>query len=443
MKGESSNGVKIATILLSAIAAGLAGLLLYQSQTSQALPGCDGGSACDTVLSSKWSLWFGIPVSLLALANYTAMFAAAVSHDPRDKKPQLSITLTLAVTAFAALAAAVWFIAVQVIEIGAMCKYCMGTHAVGVAAAVLCLVTVTPRVELKHLMSATAAAMLLIGVMIVGQVMGEAPEGPDALITYADEIPLPEPDINSAAAFDPLSPDPLSPVTPPPVNNPRPEPEPAKPVVSDGATTKKTTPSAGPRIVKLNGGRMEFDTTAMPIIGDPHAPKIVAVLYDYRCSHCRETRKMLEKTKSKYGSELAILCVPTPLSSKCNRFIRQYIPNNRYSCDLAKVSLAFWQVSSDKWTQFDKLLYSSEDHHSPARSQIAAGKLVKEKDLTKQLRDGWADEQIKKNVLYYATAAKAAGEAVLPMIISEHGIMAGTPKHPLDIEDLIEGRRRK
>ncbi len=441
MKDASSNSVKIATVLLSAIAAGLAGLLLYQSQTHQALPGCDGGSACDTVLSSKWSLWFGIPVSLLALANYTAMFAAAISHDPKDKKPQLSITLTLAVSAFATLAAAAWFVSVQVIAIGAMCKYCMGTHAVGVAAAVLCLVTVTPRIELKQLMSATAAAMVLVGVMIVGQVMGEAPAGPDALITFADDTPLPEPGLQAPAAYGPLGVDPLAvDPLPPKINAPLPDPTPVQPTLEPTPTTPP--PTAGPRIVKLNGGRMEIDTTAVPIIGDPHAPIILAVLYDYRCSHCRDTRKMLEKTKSRHGNKLAILCLPTPLSSKCNRLIRQYNPNNRYSCDLAKVSLAFWKVDPDQWAEFDKLMYSSEDHHSPARSQIAAGKMVKDKDLTKELRGEWVDEQIKQDVLYYAAAAKSSGNSMLPILISTHGIMNGTPKHPLDIDDLINGKRR-
>lgn len=447
MKATSSNKVKIATVLLSALAAGLAGLLLYQSHTSEALPGCDGSSSCDEVLSSKWSLWFGIPVSLLALANYTAMFASALSLDTNDRKPQLSITLTMALTAFTAIAAAVWFIFVQVVAIGAFCIYCMGTHAVGVTAAVLCLVIVKPRVDIKPLMSSAAAALVLIGAMVAGQLLSEAPPAPDARVTFADEVPPPAPDFDTNTTYDPLGPDPLAsdPITPT-VSDPLPAPaetltpEPVAPVVKPSAT--KAAPPDGPRIVKLNGGRIELDTTALPIIGDPHAPTVIAVIYDYRCSHCRDTRKMLEKTKRAHGNKLAILCLPTPLSSKCNRLIRQYNPNNRYSCDLAKISLAFWRTAPDKWAEFDKLLYSSEEHHTPARSQIAAGKIVKDKDLTRELREDWVDEQISRDISVYAAAAKSVRDSTLPMIITAHGVMNGTPRHLLDIDDLINGKRK-
>ena len=441
MKAGSSNSMKIATVLLSAMAAGLAGLLLYQSQTHDALPGCDGGSGCASVLSSKWSLWFGIPVSLLALANYTAMFAAALSFVPRDKKPQLPITLTLAVTAVAAIAAAVWFIAVQVVAIGELCKYCMGTHAVGVAAAVLGLWAVTPRVQMKQLVSAGVAALLLIGVMITGQLLGDPPAAPDAVITFADDVTAVLPKIDDTSVGDPLGPAPL--VTDPLL------PKAGDPLTRAGSVKQvdippidKATPADGPRIVKLYGGRIEIDTTKVPIIGDPHAPVVLAVLYDYRCSHCRDTRVMLEKTKQKHGDKLAIVCLPTPLSSKCNRLIRRYNANNRYSCDLAKVSLAFWKVAPEKWAEFDKLMYSSEEHHTPARSQIAAGKMIKDKDLTKALRESWADEQISRDITMYATAGKASGKTTLPMLISIHGIMTGTPNHPLDIDDLLAGKHR-
>ncbi len=436
MNITSSQRVKLATVLLCGLAVGLAGLLLYQSQTQQALLGCDGGSGCDTVLSSQWSLWFGIPVSLMAMGLYTAMFAAALARDTQVKRPQPAATLTMAVAAFAAIAAALWFISVQIFIVGALCKYCMATHAAGVAASVLCLKVALPRLQTKALASASVASFVLVGILIAGQVLGDPPQAPDALIKFAD-VPTPQTDMTGVSpyvSYDPLSIDPL------PIPS---DPTPTTPKITPTAESETAPSPTGPRIIKLNGNRVEIDTTIVPIIGDPHAPIILAVLYDYTCSHCRDTRKMLEKTKRKYGDKLAIICLPTPLNKKCNRLVKRYSSHNRYACDLAKISLAFWKIAPDKWAEFDQQLYSNPDILTPARARIAAGKFVKDKDLVKAMKDPWIDKQIARDVNMYANTAKATGSTALPMLVAQYGAMNGTPQHPLDIDDLLRGKRRQ
>lgn len=445
MNTASSQRVKVATILLAALAAGLAGLLLYQSQSSQALPGCDGGSGCDTVLSSKWSLWLGIPVSLLAMLVYTAMLAAAVARDPSVKRPQPAATATMALTAIAAIAAALWFVGVQVVAIGALCKYCIATHAVGVTAAALCLTVALPQLKQKALASTALAAFGLTTILIAGQLIGEAPERPEALVNFADDI-IPEPEFEDPSPYISFGPTPIDPLLGTPDDNalPKPETPDAKPIVSPNPATETVTPASttGPRLVKLYGGKLEVDSTSVPIVGDPYAPKVMVILYDYTCSHCRDTRTMLERTKSKHGNNLAILCLPTPLNKRCNPMVKHNSAHNKYACDLARISLAFWKIAPDKWAEFDKQLYSNEDILTPARARIAAGRLVKDKDLAKALKDPWIDQQILRDVSMYANAAKATGNAALPMLITDQGAMNGSPKHPLDIDDLINGKRR-
>jgi uncharacterized membrane protein len=442
MNATSSKRVKVATVLLSGLAVALAGLLLYQSQTHQALPGCDGGSGCDTVLSSKWSLWFGVPVSLLAMGLYATMFSAALAYDTKRNNPQSAVTWTMAVTAFAAVAAALWFISIQVFAIGALCKYCMATHTIGIAASALCLMIALPTLQTKALASTAAASLLLVGVMVAGQFLGEPPPAPDAIIKFADNMGN-DTGINDALpdAYDPLPIEPLPALEPTP-----PDPKPTAenintPTAIISPSNPDTPEPTGPRIIRLNGNRIEIDTTIVPIIGDPNAPIIIAILYDYTCSHCRDTRKMLEKTKRKYGDQLAILCLPTPLNSRCNRLVKRYSSHNRYSCDLAKISLALWKIAPDKWAQFDKQLYSNEELLTPARARIAAGKLVKDKDLVKAMKDPWVDQQIARDVNMYANTAKATGSTAIPMIVSQYGAMNGTPQHPLDIDDLIKGKK--
>ena len=53
-------------LLPAAIALGISGYLSYASLTSSDIAGCSGGQVfdCGHVLSTKWSKWFGVPVSL-------------------------------------------------------------------------------------------------------------------------------------------------------------------------------------------------------------------------------------------------------------------------------------------------------------------------------------------------------------------------------------------
>lgn len=439
MNIASSTRAKVATVLLCGLAAGLSALLLYQSQTTDPLPGCGGGSGCDAVLSSKWSLWFGIPVSLMAMGVYTAMLAAVVARDPRMKRPQHAATAVMALCAIAAIAAALWFVSVQLFVINALCKYCLATHAAGVAASVLCLMVALPSLPVRALVSASAGALVLVGVLIAGQVLGEAPQAAAPLVQFVTDPPIEPalPDVLPSAPIDPLLADPFQTLAPIP-------PKPAPSTPAKNITGNQDTPApGGPRLVKLYGGRLVIDTAEIPIVGNPNAPNVLAILYDYTCSHCRDTRKMLEQTKKKYGDDLVILCLPTPLNKKCNRLIKKYSSHNRYACDLAKISLAFWKIAPDKWARFDRMLYTDEEIRTPVRSKIAAGKLINEKDLTRALKDPWVDQQIARDVSIYATAARAAGRATLPIIITQYGIMNGTPRHPLDIDDLINGKQSR
>jgi len=141
-------GVALIGVLLS-------GFLLFESLTTTSLPGCGGGSACEEVLSSAWSLWLGVPVALPALAVWVVALIAAVTQ-------QRGLLI------FAALVlggAAVWFVYVQVARLGALCPYCIAAHALAILMLFLAMVGVE-RVPLKQL----AGALPVVLALIVGQV---------------------------------------------------------------------------------------------------------------------------------------------------------------------------------------------------------------------------------------------------------------------------------
>src|SRR5689334_22322385 len=73
----------IGTALLSVIrllfltAMGLSAYLAWLSLTGGKAVGCGPDSGCDQVLHSRWAYWFGLPVSMLALAIYSLILGAS------------------------------------------------------------------------------------------------------------------------------------------------------------------------------------------------------------------------------------------------------------------------------------------------------------------------------------------------------------------------------
>src|SRR6478609_639956 len=63
---------------LASVAALVSVYLLWLSLTALAPAGCGPSSGCEEVLTSRWSRWFGVPVSGLAVAAYLAIVGVAV-----------------------------------------------------------------------------------------------------------------------------------------------------------------------------------------------------------------------------------------------------------------------------------------------------------------------------------------------------------------------------
>lgn len=437
MDYSGSNTMKYATVLLAGVAACLAGLLLYQSQTLEALPGCGGGSGCQAVLTSRWSSWFGVPVSLGAMLVYASMLCAAFIRETEARRPQPALEWLMMFGAVSAIVAAIWFVLVQFVIVRSLCVYCMMTHGSATAAAVLCLLAVEPRRWLKGAATAGGVAVALVMVLIVGQVLGDEPQAVAPKVQFV-EVPA-----DSLLTSDDGSQDTMpGPLPPGPDAG-------ATSGHASGATSASSTsgtsegrPEIQPRYVSFYGGRFEVNTTDVPIIGDPNAPNVLAILFDYTCSHCQTTRTMLEQTAEKHGSQLAIVCLPTPLASDCNQLIVRTHPNNRYACDLAKLSLAVWRVAPEKWSEFDRMLYADSESRTPARAKYAAIQLLGgEKPLQAGLDDPWVKQQIERNVHLYSLLGRALKDSLIPILVSKQGAMSGGPRHPLDIEDLLRGKK--
>ncbi len=149
------------TALLGVVTLVLCVIMTLHSLNGAALVGCGAGSSCDSVLGGRWSKLFGFfPVSGLAVALYMAvLLCLACQLWSKDEDVLILSRKALLVAAGAILGSAVWFISLQIFAEGALCKYCMSAHGLGLVVSVLILHNYLRSMERGVLLFAGGVAM--------------------------------------------------------------------------------------------------------------------------------------------------------------------------------------------------------------------------------------------------------------------------------------------
>ncbi len=130
--------------------------LLFTRIEEGGIAGC-GGGPCEQVLASRWSVVFGVPVTVFGALVYLGLIAAPTSWGRRAAPPLLG----------AVLGSVFWFLFVQGVLIGRFCPWCLAAHGVGLA--VVCVGAIRSP---GNLVRWSAAAFLTIG---LAQVYGPVP----------------------------------------------------------------------------------------------------------------------------------------------------------------------------------------------------------------------------------------------------------------------------
>src|SRR4051812_39697591 len=126
--------------LLAAIAGAIASYMLVTSLEGSHVAGCGAAGGCESVLTSRWSYWMGLPVSAPALLLYVSLLAATFRAAPRvPAAKRENAWRFLSWAACLILAAAVWFVSLQLLVVRQLCPYCLAAHASAAAAAVMIL----------------------------------------------------------------------------------------------------------------------------------------------------------------------------------------------------------------------------------------------------------------------------------------------------------------
>jgi uncharacterized membrane protein len=121
--------LRAAIALVALAGAAVAAYLVYTRYTHTLIACTTGG--CETVQHSKYAKLAGVPVAVLGLAAYLAVFATALSS-------RVEAAAIGAAIAIGGLAFAIYLIVIQVAVIDAICQWCLASDAILAVLTVLC-----------------------------------------------------------------------------------------------------------------------------------------------------------------------------------------------------------------------------------------------------------------------------------------------------------------
>jgi hypothetical protein len=366
-------------------------------------------------LQSRWAYWLDIPVSVPALLVYLGLLGSTVllnkspSADEQRGSWAAIITLSIIIAG-----AALWFAGLQVFVIKAFCKFCMTTHACGLAAAMI---------SLKHIPLAKdpdtpmwtagsgklgvprSAVLLLIAVGLGGvtvlaggqllvqkernvvKVMGSGAQARKKSSSGSTGTNYP------AAQLYGL-----------PGPNPR---------------------LLSPRVLSLYSNQFVLKLDTVPMIGSPDASNVIVCLFDYTCPHCRALHPILLDTQRLFGSQLGVVCLPMPISTNCNRLLPGTIHSVPNACEYAQLGLAVWRAGPEYYRGFDDWMFAPERPPPLDQARQYAAGLVGKDKLEAALMDQWVQKQIATDCELHNTNWTIAETPVMPQLMIGPMISSG------------------
>lgn len=375
------------------IALTVSAILSWHYLTGGAMAGCGSGSACSSVLGSRWSALAGIfPVSGLALCLYSAMLAAVFHLGARTEASVRRMAwATLLLLSGAALGSAVWFTIIQRNFIGAFCPYCTTAHTTGIVIAILSLWQSFHQTSIHNIFDKKKK-----------NISGEnKPLLSRRQITAAMGTGLA---LAGAMAF----------------------------------FQTKLMPSAVYQDGMMRESYTIIDYKESPIIGSPDAPNIITVLFDYNCPHCQQIHFMLSEAVRRTGGQLAFVLCPVPLNRECNPYVLDDVEAFRNSCDLTKTGLAVWFADRDAFGKFDDWMFSfdSSNRWTPRGTDEARAKaieLIGEEAFINAMMDTQVEQYLQKSISIYGQTIQEGRGGIPKMIYGSRWI---TPE-PYNTDELI------
>ena len=436
-----SNLILKAITITAATALCFSGYLAWVGITGSKVVGCDGSLfSCGHVLTSKWSTVIGVPVGVPAVGLYVLVLGAIVVTARASSERVRSFALTVLVTlSLTAALAAVWFIGLQVFTIGNLCPYCLVAHACGL---VLAGLMIWRRPANTHYATPSISAVVAVTGLMLAQLISKPPETFVIETTAPNEVGVERAEIQSDLFEPPVDGDNVFEAPVAESESSQSQNVSQTSVTTEAAmlsnplfsmlgvvmapqqeVTDTTTPvvenkkaavpvkqaAAVRRLIPVVGGKRSLDVQQWPVWGDPKATYIVAVMFDYTCSHCRNTHQSMKNASKELGNQFAAIALPVPLSKACNDAATNTDPQRAEACEIAKLAIAVWLSDRSKFSAYHDWLLLQERTLTDARAR--ATELVGAESLDQELAK--ASQYIAKNVQLY----KEAGAGTVPKIM--------------------------
>jgi uncharacterized membrane protein len=390
--------------LLASVALGIAIWFFVHGLGARGLPGCGPESGCDAVTRSRWSRCGRVPVAAFGATLYLGTcIASLLAGYAQSSLLQRAGWLVLIASLPMLAGGAIWFIAIQVLLIQRICRWCMLAHALALFISV-CVVYAANQAHLFEesivrqpwllLVPGTLALMLLIAVQTIVEPR-----------TYA---------VTRVAGPPPVRP-PLS-----PEKDIRAFQEPQ--VVRHPPAELTPNPFAG-RTVTAAEGRIVVPGDVWPVLGSPKATHLLLYLFDYTCKECRYVHSLLDEVMQRHPLQLAVMVVPVPRDPLCNPTVKTRATEHAFACAYTRLGLAVWRANWSKYAEFDRYMFKSPHVPSLGQARVKAVDLVGSSIPNPELPHLEIDARIVEAVQLF----QSAGTNIAPTLLLPQRAVAGRP----------------
>lgn len=457
---------------------GLTAYLTWSALTASPVVGCGGSDVfdCSHVLNSKWSKIGSIPVGVPAFGLYCTLVSALAfcRHSQIEQVRKLSWICTTTCGIAAGLAA-LWFTGLQIVALEHFCLWCLAAHFCGLM--ICCLLLWKRPLGNRTTAQLTAIGTMGVAVFITAQVSIPAPPtfevlhyeetksesaekltvaennnsaiddfnddafaAPDNLFEAPEEATATE-SVTDAKQDKDSSDDSTSPAAAASLLLLLPqqiwqitnllraslESDDESPAKNTDKTKEKQDAESTPpqkdqperRLIRIHGNKFRLDIRKWPLLGNPEAKYVFVELFDYTCSHCRNTNRAVRGAFDRYGDDLAVIALPVPLDRKCNRHASSSGGAHRDSCEIAQIAVAVWRIDAEQFHELHNWLFETSRTATSTRQR--AEELVGKEALTRELKYPTAGQYIAKHVQLY----KAVGAGSVPKVMFPSSSMVG------------------
>ena len=352
------------------------------SDASATLPGCGTGSGCETVLGSRWSEVFGMPVTVPGFLLYVVLMLSLTRAGRHLLAPVLGVIC----------AAACWFIAVQAFVIRAFCPWCMAAHGIALALTLL---------GLPHAARAAGPWRRTLSHFMLGWVIGGV-----GLIVL--QVFGPKPETHRVSEL---------------------EPPPAKAVtLMDDAHSRGEG-----RLEVFFDGRKGYRVEELPHIGKADAPHVLVEYFDYACGACRTMAGHLSAVSAAYPGEICVVLLPVPLEHACNPVLQPLDAGHPGACQMARAALAVWREAPGRFAAFHQSMLAEPTGEN---ANLLAGALLA--DAGAQMESPWVSSILAANIEDWQAISK--GNLRLPkLVLAKRKILHGFPPTEAEFIRVIAG----